>query len=117
MSFDYSRLTEIEYIAGAAASHYTNPSSTISYARIIILHNTDTVNQTVTLYNVPDNAGSVGTAGVTNQFFTQTLTAGTTLWIPIEIPGLILEDENDSIQAVCGTADKVTIQIYGGIET
>lgn len=116
MAFAYARLTEINYIADAAAAEYTNPASTTTYVRSIILHNTHSSDLAVTLYNVPDNSEAVGTAAVANQFYKETIAANDTLMLEFPAPGLVLTDTNDTIQAVCGTADKVTIQIFGGTE-
>jgi hypothetical protein len=44
------------------------------------------------------------------------MVANATSIIDLGTPGLILEDTNDSIQAVTTTASKVTIQIMGGTE-
>jgi len=116
MSFDYSRLCEITTVASTVGSVYTNPSSTKSYIRLIILHNTSSTSETVVLYNVPDSGGSLGTAGDTNKFYYESITANSTSIIDLGTPGLILQDTNDSIQAVTTTASKVTIQIMGGTE-
>jgi len=116
MAFDYSRLTEITTIAVSAASVYANPADTKSYVRQLILHNGNTTNEDVILYNVPDNAAAVGTAGATNIFYKENMAANDTTILDFGAPGIILEDTNDTIQAVTDTASKVTIQIYGGVE-
>ena len=116
MAFDYSRLTEITTIAASAAAVLTNGASTTTYIRLIVIHNANTSSETVKLYNVPDSSGEVGTAGVTNKFYEETLDANDTRLIEFAAPGVILESENDTIQAVTDTASKVTIQIYGGAE-
>jgi hypothetical protein len=116
MAFDYSRLTEIMTIATGAASIYSNPAATKSYIRQLILHNGNTTNEDVILYNVPDSGGSVGTAGATNIFYKENMAPDDTTILDFGAPGIILEDINDSIQAVTDTVSKVTIQIYGGTE-
>jgi len=116
MSFDYSRLKEMATIASSAASVYTDPTATKSYVRLIILHNTNSTAEVVQLYNVPDSGGSLGTAGVTNNFYYESIAANATSIIDLGTPGLILQDTNDSIQAITTTASKVTIQIMGGTE-
>ena len=116
MAFDYSLLKEIATIADSAASVYTNPAATKSYVRLIIIHNTNSTAEVVQLYNVPDSTGSLGTAGDTNKFYYESMAANATSIIDLGTPGLILEDTNDSIQAVTTTASKVTIQIMGGTE-
>ncbi len=68
------------------------------------------------MYNVPDSTGSVGTAGITNQFYKQEVAADSTVILEFAVPGIMLEDTNDTIQASTTTASKVTIQITGGTE-
>ena len=121
MAFAYSRLTEITTIAAAAGALYANPASTTTYIRSIIIHNTHTAAEDVILYNVPDGAGvpdptEVGTAGATNQFFKKSMQPNDIVMLEFPAPGLILEDENDTIQGVTDTASKVTIQIMGATE-
>lgn len=118
MAFEYSILTEITTIAAAAAPVYTNPAGKTTYIRLIVIHNGNTTVEETKLYNVPDNAAAVGTAGATNIFFdpSSEVGIGETLFIEFPTPGLILEDTNDTIQATTDTASKVTIQIFGGIE-
>jgi len=116
MSFDYKRLTEITTIADTVAAVYTNPSATKTYVRLIVIHNGNSSTEDVLLYNVPDNAASVGTAGDTNVFYAETVVVNGTTILDFGTPGLILTDENDTIQADTETASKVTIQIMGGTE-
>lgn len=123
MAYDFDILMDaanddgIATIAAAAAAIFTNPAAQTSYVNLIILHNGNTSAETVELYRVPDNAGAVGTAGVTNRFFKESLDADATRIIDLgSKPGMILKDENDTIQAVTDTASKVTIQISGGKE-
>ena len=113
MATTYDRLTEITTIATAAASVYANPADTVSYVTHIVLHNTNTTEEDVELWNVPDSAASVGTAADANRFWADTLAANETVFLEIPKIGLVLEDTNDSIQAVTDTASKVTIQIFG----
>jgi|TARA_B100001093_G_scaffold225867_1_gene216433 hypothetical protein len=116
MAFTYAQLTPITTIASSAGAVYTNPSSKTSYIRGIIIHNTNTSAEAVVLYNVPDNSGSVGTAAAANQFYKTSVAADTTVIIEFPVPGLVLSDVNDTIQATTTTASKVTIQISGATE-
>ena len=117
MAFVYSQLTPITTIASSTpAAVYTNPASTTTYVRTIVIHNTNTTSETVTLYNVPDNAGAVGTSGATNQFYKQSVEANSTVILEFAVPGIMLTDANDTLQASTTTASKVTIQITGGTE-
>ena len=116
MAFAYSRLAEITTIADTAGALITNAASTTSYVRLIVLHNANTSAETVILYNVPDNAAAVGTAAITNKFFEQSMDANETRILEFAAPGILLDDENDTIQGVTDTASKVTFQAYGGAE-
>ena len=116
MAFAYKRVLEITTLPVAAASVYANPAATTTYIRGIILNNGNTVAEAVKLYNVPDNAGAVGTAAVTNEIYSENMAVGVTTILEFEIPGIMLTDTNDSIQGVSTNANKVTIQILGATE-
>jgi len=116
MAFAYARVLEITTLPAAAASVYANPAATTTYIRGIILHNGNTVTEAVKLYNVPDNAGAVGTAAVTNEMYSEGMIAGATTILEFSAPGIMLTDENDSIQGVTTNANKVTIQLLGATE-
>lgn len=116
MAFAYDRLTEITTLATSAGAVYTNAASMITYIRLIIIHNTYTAAEAVSLYCVPDNAGAVGTAGNMNKFFYESIPANDTRILEFPAPGIVLKDTNDTIQGSTTTASRVTIQIYGGNE-
>jgi len=107
-----TRLADIQYIAAAAGSIYSNAAATKTYIRGLILHNGNTTSETVTVHNVPDSSGSLGTAGVSNKFLKVALAADETLFVDLTYP-IALTDTNDSIQAVTTTASKVTVQVLG----
>jgi len=116
MSFAYARLTEITTLGVSAVQVYTNPTGTTSYVRTLILHNTNTLGEAVTLYNVPDSSNATGTAAAANQFYKDTVTSEDTVFIEIPAPGIVMTGSHDTIQGVCHTASLVTIQMYGGLE-
>ena len=116
MALTHMRLTEITTIAATAGAVYTNPASTTAYVTLIVLHNTNTTAEDVELWNVPDSTGSVGTAADTNKFWADSLAANETVFVEVPKIGLVLEDTNDTIQAMTDTASKVTIQIFGSQE-
>lgn len=116
MAFDYEILTEITTIPDSAGAVYTNAASTKTYIRLIVIHNANSTTEAVELWNVPDNAASVGTAADANKIYNVSIAAGGTSFIEFATPGIILEDTNDTIQANTDTASKVTIQIMGGKE-
>jgi hypothetical protein len=117
MSFAYAKLSEAVLLTSAGNTTFTNPTSTTSYIRMIIIHNVNTSAETVSLYNVPDSGGSAGTLSDTeNRFYKESLDAGATRIIEFPAPGLVLTDENDTIQGSCTVDSKVIIWAYGGQE-
>jgi|WetSurSiteA1Bulk_404760.scaffolds.fasta_scaffold08911_4 hypothetical protein len=120
MAFDYSRLAEgvkLAPTASGAVACVTNPSTTTTYIRMIVVHNVNSTTETVSLYNVPDSGGSVGTASdTTNRFYKEDLPAGATRILEFQAPGIVLIDTNDTIQGVCSVYEKVLVWAYGGAE-
>lgn len=112
MARQFTRLVDIQYIASSAGAIYTNASSTKTYIKSLVLFNGNSSTETVKLYNVPDSGGSVGTAGVGNQFAEISLAALETLMFDMPYP-ITLIDENDTLQASTTTSSKVTVQILG----
>jgi len=114
MAITPKRLGEIQAVNnGAAGTVYAVPASTTAYVRSVTLHNVDTSTRSVQVWNVLDAAGAVGVAADTNQFINVDILAGDTVLVEFEAPGIIMEDENDSIQAQADAANKVTIQVSG----
>ena len=121
--FDFEILMDIANDAGittlptSAAAIFSNPVNKKSYIKGIVIHNGHSSSEDVFIYRVPDNAGAVGTAATTNEIFNQTLSAGQDYYLEFPDRGLILEDENDTIQGKTDTVSVVTIQITGGQES
>ena len=108
----YSRLADQQQVAATAAAVITNAASHNTVVQHISLHNSDdTLPYTVTLYRVPDNAGSVGTAAAANRVL------GPLTLQPRETFNLavlwVLKDTNDTIQAVASTAAKINFSADG----
>lgn len=122
MAFEYKRLTEIQRIGSSITTLFANPSEKITYIRCIILYNSHTAAVNVKLYNVPDSSGSVGSGTTANQFFGSNvggetnINSGETLFLELPVPGIILEDVNDSIRGLASVNNVVTFQMYGGQE-
>ena len=116
MTMQRGKLADIQYVGSSAASIYTNPSSTKTYVREIVLFNGNNTTETVRLYNVPDSAGSIGTAAGGNQWLEVALAGKETLIIGFDYP-VVLTDTNDSIQASTTTASKVTVMLHGDKDT
>jgi len=116
MALSRGKLADIAYIAATtAASIYANPATTKSYIKGLMLFNSNTTAELVKLYNVPDAAAALGTAGVANQIAEFSLKDKETLLFPLNVDGqpTVLTDTNDSIQASTTTASKVTVVVLG----
>jgi hypothetical protein len=92
---------------------YTNPASTKTYIKGFVLHNAGVSSAFCRLHDVPNSAGSVGTASSNNQFFSQYINAGETTFLEYPYP-LTLANTNDSIRFYNSVAGQViNIQILG----
>jgi hypothetical protein len=111
------RLADIQTVPSTAGSVYANPASTKTYIGGITLHNTSTTDEFVEVFCVPDSGGTLGTAALTNRFIAVTMAANDMIAFALPGDGIVLEDENDSIQARTTTASKVTIMLSGPKET
>lgn len=111
MTMQRAKLADIQYVGSSAATIYTNPSSTKSFIRSIVLHNTNTTTETVKLYVVPDAGGSVGTASAASRILNIALASNETfVW---DMYPITLSDTNDTLQAETTTASKVTVLVCG----
>jgi hypothetical protein len=117
MAYDYSRLKDITTLTTVASAGilYTNPAATKTYIRLILLYNGNSTAETVGIYVVPDSSG-VGTAAVTNRIYQESIEAGGSRHLEWGAPGIILEDENDSLQGDTTTNSKVVVGVYGAKE-
>jgi hypothetical protein len=115
MPLQRAKLSNIQFISTTASPVYTNPSNTKTYIRGIIIFNSNTISETVRLWNVPASGGLVGIASTGNQFMNTVLQSSQTLFV--EIPYVVtLTDDKDSIQASTTNSSRVTIQILGDKE-
>lgn len=112
MSMQRGKLADIQQIASAAGSVYSNPAATKTYIRGFVIHNTNATSEVVELWNVPDAAGSLGAAADANKFLRLSVPTNDTVFIELPQP-IVLTDTNDSIQAKTTTASKVSLQILG----
>lgn len=89
-----------------------NASGHKTYVKGMWFYNTDTAERVVTIYIVPDSAGSQGTAATANMHYTVTIAAGKAQWEVFPYP-VILKDTNDTIQIKADSASKVNMAAYG----
>ena len=124
MAFDYSRLTEMTQIgtADTTTTMYANPSSTTSYVRQVWFHLStygalNFSSSTIKMYVVPDDSTSVRSAFVTHAFFERSLATNDTYVLECGVPGIILVDQNDTLQMTHTSKTTVSYMVMGGIET
>lgn len=87
-------------------------SSTSTQISSILLHNTNTTTETIMLFLVPNNAGALGAAALTNRIAYVNLAANETLEITFKFPPT-LAGANDALFGQTTTAGKVTATISG----
>jgi len=112
MAVTFAWLNTTIQLTDSAAAYVTNAANTKTHIDGIYIHNTHSSAITVTLYLVPaTGGGAVGTAGTGNQIYKKSLDSEASVTInDIE---LILDTENDSLQAVADTASKVNVFVFG----
>jgi hypothetical protein len=115
MTMQHAKLADAQSLSNSAGSVYANPASTTTYIRGFTLHNKNTSTETVTLYNVPDSSGSLGTAGTGNQFLEYSMAAKETIHFSFDYP-FVLTDTNDAIFGNSTNASQVNIWIHGDKE-
>lgn len=102
-------------ISDTAEAIVTNPAATKTFIPSIVLHNAHSSTVEVTLYVVPNVVGTVGTAADGNEVFKYTLAVNETY--TLTDLKVLLDGTNDTLQAVAGTADVVTIFVNGWWQT
>jgi len=113
MALTAKRLLEIQYVDDVTSSLVINPASTTTYVQQIFLYNSDTAACNVKLYYVPDNSSAVDLALDQHMFLNTNVSASDTIFMDFGKPGIVMTDQNDTIQGKAGKDITVTIQIYG----
>ena len=81
----------------------------------ISIFNAHSRDVTLTVYRVPNNAGSVGTPGdATNRQYVETITTLDNIQLK---PQWTLDQEGDTIQMKGSVADKLIVTISGAVQT
>jgi hypothetical protein len=93
-------------LAGAAATLYTCPANTQARVLKCVATNDTTVADTATFYKVP----SGGAAGVTNLIMNAKAIGDKESYECPEVVGQVL-DAGDTIDALAGTADQITVAL------
>lgn len=97
-------------LSNTAASIYT--VSAPVKVKTIIFFNGGAGTNTVSLYDVPNNTGNVGTAGLSNQIMSIALPSGDTYEFSPAYP-FDYTETNDSLQASATNASEVNYRIMG----
>jgi len=113
MALAKTSLSPIVSVTGVATvGIYTNLSSTKTYIKAFVMHNAGVSTAFCKLHDVPNSGGSVGTASSNNQFFSQNINIGETVFLEYPYP-LTLTGTNDSIRFEASTTGPINIQILG----
>lgn len=115
MPLQHAKLSDIKTLLSTPNLIYANPASTKTYIRELVLHNTGSSAETVKIYNVPDNNGTLGTTSSLNRFANVSIAVNETLFLAFEFP-IVLTDLNDALLAESTTNNSVTVQILGDKE-
>ena len=99
--------------AGTAEVIATTPTTYDYSIDYIMVFNTHSSAVTIYLYQVNDNAGSVGTLAATDQFFQYALAAYETLLLGRNDIMLIMTDTNDTLKAYASITAKLNYWVYG----
>jgi len=130
MSFQYARLTSIQFVPSGSGALYTHVTSsnggvggdaiaTASYIRSIIIASVDNTNpETVTLWIT--GSGSTPAPGIApdsgSQFYQEVLPSLNTRIIEFPTPGLMLTVHGETLIGGTINDSKVTVMIMGGQE-
>jgi hypothetical protein len=114
MALSKSSISNIQSITVTTAwGLYTNAASTKTYVKGFVLHNAGISSAFCKLHDVPNAAGSVGSASANNRIFSQYINPGETVFFEYPYP-LTLSNTNDSIRFQNDTASQtINIQILG----
>jgi len=120
-TFNYKRIIEMQALPLVTTTIFANPAATTTYIKLLILCNLDPSSNYVRVWNVPDAAGAVGVVSDGTQIFGDSvlgMAAEETVIMEFLDGGLMLEDLNDTIQAisVAPTTWSPTIQAFGAQE-
>lgn len=100
-------------LGSSATVLYTVPTGKKATITHIILYNGNSTEETPVLYYVLNSGGSVGTPTNSDIFLKEDVASEETFVFDIPKTGMILENENDTIQGLSTTADVVNYFVYG----
>lgn len=104
--------TQLPTTLPSAAGSILANSSISTQISSVLLHNTNTTTETIQLFLVPNSAGAVGAASVSNRIAYLLLVANETLELTFKFPPT-LSNANDALFGQTTTAGKVTFTASG----
>ena len=116
MAVDFQFLNRANItVSNVVEAIVTNASGATTLITGIYAYNSHGSAVTLTVYIVPNAAGSVGTAATGNTVFVQSLAAGEEY--PINDIPILLDGTNDTLQMVASVANVVNVFCMGVIQT
>lgn len=107
----FTRLSDSIEVPNSATAVVTNAATGKKVVKFIHVHNQTGASVNLKLFRVPNNAGSVGTAANANEFFDEGIDAND--YRVLDVDPMVLDAENDTIQAQAGSANDLTMSIDG----
>jgi hypothetical protein len=102
-------LAEPAFLLNVADNVISNPAATVTYVRLITIHNTDAAAQIVQLWFVPNG----GPTGASTQIFEQSVDPDETIFLALETPGYVLFTPGDAIRAKAAAVSTVVFMASG----
>ncbi len=100
---------------GTANALVTNLTTKDTSVDFIMLFNTHTVDVTITLCQVNDNAGVAGTPALTDVFYEKVLPTRKSVLLGKQDVMVLLTDTGDTLNAYASVTNKINYWIYGAV--
>jgi hypothetical protein len=97
------------FITNSATAFITNATGHTTKVENIHLHNTDASARTVTIWRAPNNGGSVRTVAANDAYQREVIVVNAADSVQLAGLGWILTANNDTIQALADTTNKVSV--------
>ena len=111
MSFDYKKLSPGKLIADSNTTVVTNGSGK-TFIKTIIMHNSGGADTVVKLNDVLSGVAE----DTVSIFYNDTIEAGSTVFLELPYPGIILDATGDKLTAIADLTNMVNVRVYGGEE-
>ena len=117
--FDYKKIFSSSLEASVASTNgrlVQGEEGYQKFIKLIILHNINTTTETIELFYVPTDASVAAETRDSHKIWQLELSADETMMLEMPVPGIILDEADCYLKGKSTTTDKVSIQIYGGVE-